>query len=82
MIWGSPYLPYYPYSLSRFSLSFSVFMELESNDNLGDKLIGKSIGQYIFFLLIMPSGYIIKLLLTNALSVSDFGLLYATINLM
>lgn len=57
-------------------------MELESNDNLADKLIGKSIGQYIFFLLIVPSGYIIKLLLTNALSVSDFGLLYAIVNLI
>lgn len=57
-------------------------MDLESNDNLGDKLIGKSIGQYIFFFLIAPSGYIIKLLLTNALSVSDFGLLYAIINLI
>lgn len=57
-------------------------MDLESNDNLGDKIISKSLGQYVFFFLLAPSGYIIKLLLTNALSVSDFGLLYAIINLM
>lgn len=57
-------------------------MELESNNHLWKKIINKSIRQYIFFLLIAPWWYIIKLLLTNALSVSDIWLLYWIINLI
>lgn len=57
-------------------------MDIESNDNLGSKIIKKGLWQYIFFVFIAPSGYVIKLILTNSLSVSDVGILYAIINLI
>ncbi len=57
-------------------------MNTESNDTIAQTFWKKSIRQYGFFLLIAPSGYIIKLLLTNALSVSEVGLLYWIINII
>jgi stage V sporulation protein B len=57
-------------------------MELETNHHLWNKLLRKSFWQYAFFLFLAPAGYIIKLLLTNALSVEDVWLLYWIINIL
>lgn len=57
-------------------------MSVESNENTIKIFRKKSVRQYGFFLLIAPSWYIIKLLLTNALSVSEVGLLYGIINII
>ena len=57
-------------------------MELETNHELGRKIMRKGLGQYLFFLFLAPAGYVIKLLLTNALSVADVWLLYGIINVL
>jgi O-antigen/teichoic acid export membrane protein len=57
-------------------------MDTESHDTIVKSFRKKSVRQYGFFLLIAPSWYIIKLLLTNALSVAEIWLLYWIINII
>lgn len=50
------------------------------DENLSDKLIKKGSWLYIFSLLIAPSWYIIRILISNDLSVSDVWIIYSIIS--
>lgn len=49
---------------------------------LGQKLIKKGFWLYFFMLLTAPVGYIIKVLVSNTLSVEDVGIFYSVFGLM
>ncbi len=53
--------------------------ELLKDETLAEKLINRWKWLYIFAFLIAPSGYIIKLLISNDLSVSDVWVIYSII---
>jgi len=54
--------------------------EFLKDETLSEKFINKWKWLYIFSFLIAPSGYIIKLLISNNLSVSDVGIIYSIIS--
>lgn len=49
---------------------------------LGHKLIKKGFWLYLFMLLTAPVGYIIKVLISNTLSVEDVGIFYSVLGLL
>ena len=53
--------------------------ELLQDETLAEKLINRWKWLYIFSFLIAPSGYIIKLLISNDLSVADVWVIYSII---
>jgi len=53
--------------------------ELFKNETLAEKFINKGKWLYIFSLLMAPTGYIIKLLISNDLSVAEVGVIYSII---
>ncbi len=54
--------------------------KLFKDESLSEKLIKKGFWLYFFTFLIAPSGYIIRVILSNDLSVSDIWLLYSIIS--
>jgi len=56
--------------------------ELLKDETLAEKLVKRWKWLYIFSFLIAPSGYIIKLLISNDLSVADVGIIYSIIGLI
>jgi len=53
--------------------------ELLKDETLAEKLIKRGFWLYFFSFLIAPSGYIIKLLISNDLSVQEVGVIYSII---
>ncbi len=56
--------------------------ELLSDQPLWEKLIKKGFWLYFFAYLIAPAGYIVKVLVSNSLSVEDVGILYTIVSLL
>jgi O-antigen/teichoic acid export membrane protein len=56
--------------------------ELLQEEALGAKLIKKGSRGYFFMILIAPVGYIIKVLVSNALSVEEIGIFYSVLGLI
>lgn len=55
------------------------YKELLPDQTLGEKLIKKWFWLYLFSFLIAPAGYIIKVLISNSVSVADVGVLYSVV---
>jgi len=53
--------------------------ELLPDQTLGEKLIKKWFWLYLFSFLIAPTGYIIKVIISNTVSIADVGVLYSII---
>ncbi len=56
--------------------------ELLADQPLGQKLIKKGFWLYFFTLLIAPTGYFIRVLISNSVSVADVGIIYSILWLM
>jgi len=54
-------------------------IELLADQPLGQKLIKKGFWLYLFTFLIAPAGYIIKVIISNELSVADVGIFYSVL---
>ena len=63
---------------------FTFFMdgELLADQPLGQKLIKKWFWLYFFTILIAPTGYFIRVLVSNSVSVADVGIIYSIMWLM
>lgn len=57
-------------------------VELLGEQPLGEKLIKKWFWLYFFTLLIAPTGYFIRVLISNSVSVADVGIIYSILWLM
>lgn len=57
-------------------------IDLLPDQSLGEKLIKKGFWLYFFSYLIAPTGYIIKVLVSNTMSVSEVWLLYSILSFM
>lgn len=57
-------------------------MTLLKEETLAKKLIGKGSLIYIFSFLIAPTGYIIRVLASNTLSVEEIGIFYSILGLI
>jgi len=57
----------------------SWYKELLPDQTLGEKLIKKWFWLYLFSFLIAPTGYIIKVIISNTVSIADVGVLYSII---
>lgn len=57
-------------------------IDLLPNQSLWEKLIKKWFWLYLFSFLIAPAGYIIKVLISNSVSVADVGVLYSVVGLV
>jgi hypothetical protein len=55
---------------------------LLADQPLWEKLIKKGFWFYFFSFLIAPAGYIIKVLISNSVSVADVGVLYSIVCLI
>jgi len=55
-------------------------IELLPDESIGNKLIKKWFWLYFFTILVAPTGYIIRVLVSNSLSVSEVGILYGVIS--
>lgn len=53
--------------------------ELLADQPLGQKLIKKWFWAYFFMFMVAPTGYLIKVIVSNALSVADVGIFYSII---
>lgn len=53
--------------------------KLLADEPLGKKLIRKGFWMYLFSYLVAPAGYLIKMIVSNTLSVEDVGVMYAVI---
>ncbi len=56
--------------------------ELLTDQPLGQKLIKKGFWLYFFTIVIAPTGYFIRVLISNSISVADVGIIYSIIWLM
>ncbi len=56
--------------------------ELLADQPLGQKLIKKWFWLYFFTILIAPTGYFIRVLVSNSVSVADVGIIYSIMGLM
>ncbi|AHB41440.1 polysaccharide biosynthesis protein [candidate division SR1 bacterium RAAC1_SR1_1] len=56
--------------------------ELLVDQPLGEKLIKKGFWLYFFSFLVAPAGYLIKVIISNSVSVADVGVLYSIIGLI
>lgn len=56
--------------------------ELLADQPLGEKLIKKGFWLYFFTLLIAPTGYFIRVIISNSVSVADVGIIYSIMWLM
>lgn len=54
-------------------------MDLLADQPLGQKLIKKWFWLYFFSFLVAPAGYIIKVIISNSVSVADVGVLYSIV---
>ncbi|MDD2907185.1 MAG: oligosaccharide flippase family protein [Candidatus Gracilibacteria bacterium] len=55
---------------------------IEEHNSLAEKFLKKGFWLYIFSFIIGPIGYIIKIIISNELTVSDIGILYGVISLI
>jgi O-antigen/teichoic acid export membrane protein len=53
--------------------------ELLADQPLGQKLIKKGFWLYFFTIITAPVGYIIKMIVSNTLSVEDVGIFYSVL---
>lgn len=58
------------------------YKELLPDQTLGEKLIKKWFWLYLFSFLVAPAAYIIKVIISNTVSVADVGVLYSVIGLV
>lgn len=56
--------------------------ELLADQPLGEKLIKKWFWLYLFAYLIAPAGYLVKVIISNSVSVADVGVLYSIVGLV
>ncbi|MFA5748380.1 MAG: hypothetical protein WC872_04720, partial [Candidatus Absconditabacterales bacterium] len=56
--------------------------EILSDQPLGQKLIKNGFWLYFFTLFIGPAGYLIRVLISNSISVADVGIIYSVMGLI
>jgi len=53
--------------------------QLLADQPLGEKLIKKGFWLYLFTYFTVPAGYIVRVLISNSVSVADVGVLYSIV---